>query len=57
MTSNLPPPEEEEDVVELIDDKPMLVRPGLYIGSMLVEQSKARLLAANITDVLQVGAR
>lgn len=45
----------DEDVTEAIDDAPMKIIDGLYIGSMLAEQNKAGLLAAGICAVLQVG--
>jgi hypothetical protein len=48
---------EEEEVVEcVLDDVPMEVRPGLYIGSMLAERDRSRLRGNQITDILQVRA-
>lgn len=43
------------EVVEyVLDDSPMMVKPGLYIGSMLAERDKRKLRGTNITDILQV---
>jgi len=37
-----------------IDDLPIEVKPGLYIGSMLAERNRRRLRGTKITDILQV---
>eukprot|EP00879_Flechtneria_rotunda_P001519 GHRR01001676.1.p1 GENE.GHRR01001676.1~~GHRR01001676.1.p1 ORF type:complete len:332 (+),score=140.31 GHRR01001676.1:246-1241(+) len=46
--------EEDEEVVELLDDRPMKVHDGLYIGSYMAERNLKSLRKAGITDILQV---
>ncbi|WIA21302.1 hypothetical protein OEZ85_000534 [Tetradesmus obliquus] len=43
-----------EEVVEMLDDRPMKVHEGLFIGSVMAEANKHMLLRAGITDILQV---
>jgi hypothetical protein len=39
---------------ELLDDTPVLVHSGLYIGTYRAEQNRRKLMQSRITDVLQV---
>ena len=41
-------------IADLMDDTPVLVQQGLYIGTYRAEQNKQKLLKTRITDVLQV---
>eukprot|EP00775_Hariotina_reticulata_P013603 gene13603-13728_t len=46
--------QEDEEVLELLDDRPIKVCEGLYIGSYMAEMNKPHLQKAGITDILQV---
>jgi hypothetical protein len=49
--------EAEDGIVEeVLDDRPMMVRSGLFIGSALAGRNKQRLKQCNITHVLQVSS-
>ncbi len=46
--------EEDGDVFLTLDDAPVRIEPGLFIGSMLSEANCRALVAAGITHVVQV---
>jgi hypothetical protein len=55
-----PSSKEDDDATtngfDIMDDTPVLVQRGLYIGTYRAEQNKQKLLKTRITDVLQVGS-
>jgi len=46
--------DDDDDIYETMDDSPMMVQPGLYIGSFMAEQNKPSLQKAGVTHILQV---
>jgi len=46
--------DEDWEYEELVDDEPMQLAPGLFIGSMMAEMNGGALAEAGITHVLQV---
>ena len=48
--------EEDGDVFETLDDAPVRIETGLFIGSMMSEGNRRALQAAGVTHVVQVGS-
>ena len=48
--------EEDGDLFQTMDDQPVLVNPGVFIGSFMAEHNKESCQAAGITHILQVCA-
>lgn len=46
--------EGDDAMFQTLDDHPVLVNKGIYIGSFMAEHNKASLKAAGITHILQV---
>lgn len=46
--------ESEDDMYETMDDSPVLIEAGLFIGSFFSEQNISGLKQSGITHVLQV---
>lgn len=46
--------EEDDEIYETMDDAPMMIEQGVYIGSFLSEQNQKALTQAGVTHVLQV---
>jgi hypothetical protein len=48
--------EDDEDVYQTMDNVPVLVQKGIFIGSFFAEQNEEALKTAGITHILQVSA-